>query len=34
MEPGQSIRVGETVDPIIAAALNKPKEKELFRGGF
>ena len=32
--PGQSVRVGERIDPRIAAALNKPKEKELFRGGF
>jgi RND family efflux transporter MFP subunit len=33
LKPGQSVR--ETyMDPDTAAGLNKPKEKEIFRGGF
>lgn len=34
IEPGRPVRVGQTMDPIEAANLNKPKKKELFRGGF
>jgi RND family efflux transporter MFP subunit len=31
---GKPVRVGKTLDPTVAAGLNKPKEKEIFRGGF
>lgn len=33
LRPGQTVRQ-KFVDPIAAAGLNKPKEKEIFRGGF
>lgn len=32
--PGDPVRVGEKIDPATAAGLNKPKAKEIFRGGF
>lgn len=31
---GQSVRVAEVMDPAAAAAMNKPKAKDIFRGGF
>jgi RND family efflux transporter MFP subunit len=31
---GKPVRVGKRLDPVVAAGLNKPKEKEIFRGGF
>ena len=31
---GQSVRIGQEISPLDAAAVNKPKKKELFRGGF
>jgi HlyD family secretion protein len=31
---GKSVRIGKRLDPAAAAGLNKPKEKEIFRGGF
>jgi RND family efflux transporter MFP subunit len=34
LDDGQSVRIGQQMDPIAAAELNKPKKKELFRGGF
>lgn len=34
LAPGAAVRVGERMDPIAAAGLNKPKKKEVFRGGF
>jgi multidrug efflux pump subunit AcrA (membrane-fusion protein) len=33
LRDGQSVRA-RFMDPVAAAALNKPKEKEIFRGGF
>jgi len=34
LEPNVPVRVAERLDPRVAAGLNKPKEKEIFRGGF
>ena len=34
LTPGAAVRVGERMDPVAAAGLNKPKKKEIFRGGF
>jgi RND family efflux transporter MFP subunit len=34
LEPGSAVRVGQTMDPRTAAGLNKPKKKDIFRGGF
>lgn len=34
LNPGDAVRVGERIDPVTAAGLNKPKAKEIFRGGF
>ena len=31
LKDGQAVRVGSTVDPKIAADLNKPKEAEVFK---
>jgi hypothetical protein len=31
---GKPVRIGKRLDPSAAAGLNKPKEKEIFRGGF
>lgn len=33
LKPGTTVRQ-KFMDPVAAAGLNKPKEKELFRGGF
>jgi multidrug efflux pump subunit AcrA (membrane-fusion protein) len=33
MQPGQSVRT-EFIDPRVAADLNKPKDVEVFKGGF
>lgn len=34
LEPGTRVRVGQVQDPTAAAEANRPKKKELFRGGF
>lgn len=34
IEPGTAVRVGQRLDPVAAAGLNKPKKKDIFRGGF
>ena len=34
LTPGGPVRVGERMDPVAAAGLNKPRKKEVFRGGF
>jgi hypothetical protein len=31
---GKPVRIDKRLDPVAAAGLNKPKEKEVFRGGF
>ena len=34
LSDGQAVKIGQELDPRAAADLNKPKKKELFRGGF
>jgi hypothetical protein len=33
MKPGQAVRT-QFIDPRVAADLNKPKDVEVFKGGF